>query len=102
VLPLDRCKQQPSKILCVQRTEHGGGFVRIGTTQPLVLSHGSLSSSTDWMRVAELLASRHTCVVMDRRGCGRVALEFPLTTSSASMKMLPRNAPVAMLTNVQN
>jgi pimeloyl-ACP methyl ester carboxylesterase len=46
------------------------GYVRLGTGPALVLVHGSLSSSADWLGVAELLASRFTCFVMDRRGRG--------------------------------
>jgi pimeloyl-ACP methyl ester carboxylesterase len=33
--------------------------------------HGSISTHTDWMRVAKLLAPRYTCYAMDRRGRAR-------------------------------
>ena len=42
-------------------------FRRLGTGPALVLVHGSVSTHTDWMRVAKLLAARFTCFVMDRR-----------------------------------
>jgi pimeloyl-ACP methyl ester carboxylesterase len=34
----------------------------------VVFLHGSVSTHTDWMPVARLLANRFTCFVMDRRG----------------------------------
>jgi pimeloyl-ACP methyl ester carboxylesterase len=42
-------------------------FRRLGSGPALVLVHGSVSTHTDWMRVAKLLAGRFTCFVMDRR-----------------------------------
>ena len=44
------------------------GFRRLGVGPAIVMVHGSVSTHTDWMPVARLLASRHTCYVMDRRG----------------------------------
>ena len=44
------------------------GFRRLGCGPALVMVHGSVSTHTDWMRVAKLLAGRFTCFVIDRRG----------------------------------
>ena len=44
------------------------GFRRLGSGPAVVFVHGSVSTHTDWMPVARLLASSHTCFVMDRRG----------------------------------
>lgn len=44
------------------------GFRRLGEGPAIVMVHGSVSTHTDWMPAARLLASRHTCYVMDRRG----------------------------------
>lgn len=44
------------------------GLCRLGRGPSLVLVHGSLSTHSDWMRVARLLSGRYTCFVMDRRG----------------------------------
>ena len=38
---------------------------------PIVFVHGSVSTYTDWMPVAHLLAPRFTCYAMDRRGRNR-------------------------------
>jgi pimeloyl-ACP methyl ester carboxylesterase len=46
------------------------GYRRLGTGPALVFVHGSVSTHTDWMRVAKLLAPRYTCYAMDRRGRG--------------------------------
>ena len=43
-------------------------FRRMGSGPAVVFVHGSLSTHTDWMRVARLLAGRFTCFLMDRRG----------------------------------
>ena len=42
-------------------------FRRLGSGPALVLVHGSVSTHTDWMRVAKLLSARFTCFAMDRR-----------------------------------
>lgn len=47
------------------------GFHRLGSGPAVVLVHGSLSTHTDWMRVARLLSPHYTCFVMERRGRGR-------------------------------
>jgi pimeloyl-ACP methyl ester carboxylesterase len=44
------------------------GFRRLGSGPALVMVHGSVSTHTDWMRVARLLSGRYTCFAMDRRG----------------------------------
>lgn len=44
------------------------GFRRLGTGPTVVFVHGSVSTHTDWMPVARLLADRFTCFAMDRRG----------------------------------
>jgi len=46
-------------------------FVRKGRGEPLVIVHGSLASSENWLPVAMLLVNPFTCFVMDRRGYGR-------------------------------
>jgi len=43
-------------------------FRRLGKGPAVVFVHGSVSTHTDWMPVARLLADRFTCFVMDRRG----------------------------------
>jgi pimeloyl-ACP methyl ester carboxylesterase len=44
------------------------GFRRLGSGPAIVFVHGSVSTHTDWMPVARLLADRFTCFAMDRRG----------------------------------
>ncbi|MGA7831704.1 MAG: alpha/beta hydrolase [Terracidiphilus sp.] len=44
------------------------GFRRLGSGPAIVFVHGSVSTHTDWMLVARLLAERFTCFAMDRRG----------------------------------
>jgi pimeloyl-ACP methyl ester carboxylesterase len=43
-------------------------YRRLGTGPVLVFVHGSVSTHTDWMRVAKLLAPHYTCYTIDRRG----------------------------------
>ena len=43
-------------------------YRRMGSGPAVVFVHGSLSTHTDWMRVAKLLADSFTCFLMDRRG----------------------------------
>lgn len=43
-------------------------YRRLGTGPALVFVHGSVSTHTDWMRVAKLLAPHYTCYTIDRRG----------------------------------
>jgi pimeloyl-ACP methyl ester carboxylesterase len=44
------------------------GFRRLGSGPAIMMVHGSVSTHTDWLPAARLLASRYTCYVMDRRG----------------------------------
>lgn len=46
-------------------------FIRLGDGPSIVFVHGSLSSGTDWLGVANALSRRFTCFLMDRRGHGR-------------------------------
>ena len=39
-----------------------------GATGLVLFVHGSVSTHTDWMRVAKLLAPRYTCYTIARRG----------------------------------
>ena len=43
-------------------------YRRLGSGPAVVFVHGSVSTHTDWMPVARLLADRFTCFAMDRRG----------------------------------
>jgi pimeloyl-ACP methyl ester carboxylesterase len=43
-------------------------YRRLGSGAAVVFVHGSVSTHTDWMPVARLLAAHFTCYVMDRRG----------------------------------
>lgn len=43
-------------------------YRRLGSGPALLFVHGSISTHTDWMRVAKILAPRYTCYSMDRRG----------------------------------
>jgi pimeloyl-ACP methyl ester carboxylesterase len=43
-------------------------FRRLGSGPAVVFVHGSVSTHTDWMPVARLLATSFTCFAMDRRG----------------------------------
>jgi pimeloyl-ACP methyl ester carboxylesterase len=47
--------------------------MELGEGPPLVIVHGSLALGNEWLPVAERLAARHKCFVMDRRGRGRSA-----------------------------
>ena len=45
-------------------------FYRLGNGPAIVFSHESLESGAEWLTVARLLAGRHRCFVVDRRGRG--------------------------------
>jgi pimeloyl-ACP methyl ester carboxylesterase len=45
-------------------------FYRLGDGPAIVFSHESLESGMEWLGVARLLADRHRCFVVDRRGHG--------------------------------
>jgi Predicted hydrolases or acyltransferases (alpha/beta hydrolase superfamily) len=44
------------------------GYRQLGNGPALLFVHGSVSTHTDWMRVARLLAPHYTCYALDRRG----------------------------------
>ncbi len=46
------------------------GFYMLGDGPPIVFSHGSLETGAEWLDVAKLVANRHRCFVVDRRGRG--------------------------------
>ena len=46
------------------------GFERVGDGLPIVIVHGGVNSAADWRKVAEKLAPRFECFVLDRRGRG--------------------------------
>jgi pimeloyl-ACP methyl ester carboxylesterase len=74
------------------------GFLELGRGPPLVIVHGSLAVGDEWLPVAERLAERHTCFVMDRRGRGRSAdsPDYSLDTECADIKaVLDRAGPDA-------
>ena len=55
-------------------------FKSYGSGSPLVLIHGGLSSSWDWLGVIPDLASRHRVIVVEMRGHGSSALgNLPFT-----------------------
>ena len=47
------------------------GYRRIGNGPALLFVHGSMSTHTDWKRVARLLSPHYTCYALDRRGRAR-------------------------------
>jgi pimeloyl-ACP methyl ester carboxylesterase len=47
------------------------GFSKLGSGPALVCVHGSLTTGDEWIPLANALAHRFTCVLMDRRGRGR-------------------------------
>ncbi len=47
------------------------GYLRLGKGPALVIVHASLFTGDSWLAVAELLADRFTCYLIDRRGRGR-------------------------------
>jgi pimeloyl-ACP methyl ester carboxylesterase len=47
------------------------GFLKLGSGPALVCVHGSLTTGDEWIPLANALAERFTCVLMDRRGRGR-------------------------------
>ena len=46
------------------------GFFQVGSGPALVFVHGSISDHRDWKKVARILCTRFTCILMDRRGRG--------------------------------
>ena len=47
------------------------GYARRGSGPALVITHGSMGTSADWVPATEHLAEHFTCLVHDRRGRGR-------------------------------
>jgi pimeloyl-ACP methyl ester carboxylesterase len=47
------------------------GYLTMGQGPGLVMVHGSIATSTEWLDVAKHLAPQFTCYLMDRRGRGR-------------------------------
>ena len=47
------------------------GYLRRGSGPALVITHGSVATSEQWLPATELLAEHFTCFVHDRRGRGR-------------------------------
>jgi pimeloyl-ACP methyl ester carboxylesterase len=64
------------------------GFLELGRGPRLVIVHGSLGVGDEWLPVAEKLAERYTCLVMDRRGRGRStdAAAYSLDAECADIK----------------
>jgi pimeloyl-ACP methyl ester carboxylesterase len=76
------------------------GFLELGRGPPLVFVHGSLALGDEWLAVAEALAERHTCFLMDRRGRGRSAdaAAYSLDTECADIRaMLDHAGPAASI-----
>ena len=60
---------------CVRESVHSAdgtriAFTRVGSGPAVVFVHGSLSVGADWLGIAQHLAPRFTCFLMDRRGYG--------------------------------
>jgi pimeloyl-ACP methyl ester carboxylesterase len=60
---------------CVRQSVHSAdgtriAFTRVGSGPAVVFVHGSLSVGADWLGIAQHLAPRFTCFLMDRRGYG--------------------------------
>ena len=66
------------------------GYLRRGTGPALVITHGSVSTSEQWLPATEHLAQHFTCYVHDRRGRGRSgdATAYDLSTEVADIAAL--------------
>lgn len=82
------------------------GYRRVGAGPALVFVHGSVSTHTDWMRVAKLLAPHYTCYAIDRRGRSHsgighspYSLEREYEDIAAVLKMVEtaQSAPITAL-----
>lgn len=60
------------------------GYFRRGVGPALVITHGSVAVSDNWIPATEHLARDFTCLVMDRRGRGRSgdAIRYDLSTEA--------------------
>jgi pimeloyl-ACP methyl ester carboxylesterase len=47
------------------------GYRRIGSGPTIVVVHGALTTGEQWLQLADALADRFSCILMDRRGRGR-------------------------------
>lgn len=63
------------------------GYFRRGVGPALVITHGSVAVSDNWVPATEHLARDFTCLVMDRRGRGRSgdAPEYDLATEASDI-----------------
>ena len=63
------------------------GYLELGSGPGIVFVHGSLGVGDEWLQVANLLADRFTCYLMDRRGRGRSgnAERYSLDTECADI-----------------
>lgn len=70
------------------------GYLKLGSGNPVVLVHGSISTGEQWMSVAEQLAANHTVYIMDRRGRGLSgdAEDYSLSSESDDIKAVLRVA----------
>lgn len=77
------------------------GYRRLGSGPALLFVHGSVSTHTDWMRVAKLLAPRYTCYAIDRRGrahSGNGRLPYSLEREYEDIEaMMTQTGPLAAL-----
>ena len=77
------------------------GYRRLGNGPALIFVHGSMSTHTDWMRVARLLAPHYTCYALDRRGrshSGNGRLPYSLEREYEDIEALMAQAgPLAAL-----
>ena len=77
------------------------GYRRLGDGPALLFVHGSMSTHTDWMRVARLLAPHYTCYALDRRGrshSGNGRLPYSLEREYEDIEaMIAQTGPLAAL-----
>ena len=86
-------RQSMSDITLESTTSADGttiGYLRRGTGPALVITHGSVSASEQWLPATEHLAQHFTCYVHDRRGRGRSgdATAYDLSTEVADIAAL--------------
>ena len=67
---LNRARNEAVEEFVCSRDGTRIGFSRFGEGPAVVFVHGSLSQGLDWRGVADCMASRFTCFMMDRRGHG--------------------------------
>jgi pimeloyl-ACP methyl ester carboxylesterase len=70
------------------------GYRRLGKGRGLVIVHGSINTSEDWLPAADVLASDFTVLVMDRRGRGLSAdaAEYTLQTEADDIRAVLNEA----------